>query len=81
MDPGYFVAFKSLLCIFVGLNSVFAGFMSATSDKTFRILRQRFSEAPSPSSSWRVSRNGRSLPETHFGQVTVGSPNIASGDL
>jgi hypothetical protein len=35
MDPAYFVAFKSVWCIFVGLNSVFAGFMSATSDKAF----------------------------------------------
>jgi hypothetical protein len=81
MPKGYFVAFKAVWCIFVGLNSVFVGFMSATCDKTFAIVRQRFAEPSSPTSSWRVSRNGRSMPETQFGEVVVGTPNIASGDL
>jgi hypothetical protein len=81
MDPGYFVAFKAVWCIFVGINSVFVGFMSATCDKTFAILRQRFAEQSAPSSSWRVSRNGRSMQETNLGQAIVGMPNIASGDL
>ena len=81
MDPNTFIAFKSVWCVFVGLNSVFVGFMSATCDKTFTILRQRFAEQPSAASSWRVSRNGRSLPETQYGQAIIGTPNIASGDL
>jgi hypothetical protein len=84
MKPSHFIAFKAVWCIFVGLTSVFVGFMSATCDQSFAILRQRFSEresAGSQGSSWRASRNGRSLQQTQFGEVTVGTPNIRSGDL
>ena len=81
MKPSHFIAFKAVWCIFVGLNSVFAGFMSATCEQTFVILRRRFSEqesALSQGSSWRASRNGRSMQNQ---EAIVGMPNIKSGDL
>jgi hypothetical protein len=80
MAPGYFIAFKTIWCMGVGMNSVGVGFMSATSDKTFTIIRQRFAERPT-TASWSQSRNGRSLAETQYGAVTIGSPNIGAGDL
>lgn len=39
--PSYFIAFKAVWCIFVGLTSIFVGFMSTTCEKTVTILRQR----------------------------------------
>lgn len=80
MKPGYFIAFKAVWCVFVGVHSVWAGFLSATCDKTFKIIRERFAE-PAPEGSWRASRQGRSLPETQYGAAVVGRQDIQSGDL
>ena len=82
MDPHYFIAFKTVWCACVGLNSTYVGFCAATADKTFSIIRRRFAEQPTGEgmgSSFVASRDGRSLAETRFGVDQ--SPNIQSRDL
>ena len=51
----FFIVFKTIWCIWVGCTSVTVGYLSACQDRSFTIIRRRFSEATDPGSGINAS--------------------------